>query len=77
MNLAAIVLSTMLTSLTTPEPVIARTIIKSQRKSRMSKGVNSASRTSRTISSKTKTATLTSKMRKKGPTPCKPTMLSM
>ena len=76
MNLAAIVLSTTLTSpKTTPETIIARNIIKSQRKSKMSKGVSSASKT-RTISSKTKTATLTSRMRSKtGPTPCKPTTI--
>ena len=76
MNLAAIVLSTTLTSpKTTPETIIARTIIKSQRRSKMSKGESSASRT-RTISSKKKTATLTSSLRRKmGPTPCKPTTM--
>ena len=76
MNLAAIALSTTLTSpITTSEIKIARTIIKSQRKSKMSKGESSASRT-RTISSKTKIVTLISRMgNKMGPTPCKPTTM--
>ena len=79
LNLAAIELSTTLTSPTTPpKTIIARIIIKSQRKSSTSKDENSASKTSKTISSsnKTKTAMLTNRMRSKmGPTLCKLTML--